>query len=56
MDYKIKLSHIRESCVLTKFPDDAQGFIASQIANNFPNHDKLYIAENDAQIELIKQQ
>lgn len=56
MDYRIKLSHIRESCVLTKLPSDAQGFIASQIAHNFVNHDKLFIVENDAQIELINQQ
>ena len=56
MDYHIKLKNINESCVLTKFPKDAQGFAICEIFSNFKNNHKIYIAENDQEIEIISSQ
>lgn len=56
MDYKIKLHHIRESCILTKTPADAHGFLAAEIAKNFTDSDLVYIAANDAEMEVIQKQ
>ena len=56
MDYKIKIKHIKESCVLTKIPKDSQGFICSEISQNFNNCDKIFIAQNDAEIEILNRQ
>ena len=56
MDYKIKLSHIRQSCVLTKTPNDAQAFLATEIAQNFAESDLVFIAKNDAEMELLQKQ
>ena len=56
MDYKIKIKHIKESCVLTKIPKDSQGFISAEISQNFNNCDKIFIAQNDAEIEIINRQ
>ena len=56
MDYKIKLSQLRESCVLVKTPADAQGFLTAEIAKNFTDSDIVFVAENDAEMELIQKQ
>lgn len=56
MDYKVKLKQIAESCVLTRIPADAQGFLAAEISKNFVSSDIIFIAENDAQIEVIYKQ
>ena len=56
MDYKIKLHHIRESCILTKTPLDAHGFLAAEIAKNFTDSDLVYVAANDAEMEVIQKQ
>ena len=39
MDYSVKLKQIRESAILKKIPQDAIGFLFSQIASNFNNSD-----------------
>ncbi len=56
MDYKTKLKNITSSTTLSKVPTDSLGFLASQISHNFSNQDKIFIAENDAQINIINQQ
>jgi len=56
MNYKIKLNHIKESCEIIRLCDDAQGFVASLLCNNFIGRDVVFIAENDAQIEVIEKQ
>jgi transcription-repair coupling factor (superfamily II helicase) len=56
MDYNIKLKNLNESCVLTKIPGDAEAFIATEIAKNFPASDLLFIAQNDAEMELVAKQ
>jgi transcription-repair coupling factor (superfamily II helicase) len=57
VDYKIKLKNIGESCVLIKTPQDSHGFLASEIAKNFEDKsDILFIAENEAEMELIRSQ
>lgn len=56
MDYKVKLKHIQESCVLTKIPEDSHAFLASEISHNFSHNDLVFIAQNDAEMELIQKQ
>ena len=56
MDYKVKLKNIRESCVLIKIPNDAQGFLAAEISKNFTNSDFVFIAKNDAEMEVMQKQ
>lgn len=56
MDYKIKLTHLRQSSVLTKTPQDAQGFLACEIAKNFAENDILFIAKNDAEMNNLHNQ
>ncbi len=56
MDYKLKLHHLRQSCVLNRTPQDARGFLSARITSNFPDSDFVFIAENDAEMELIKTQ
>ncbi len=56
MDYKVKLKQIKESCVLIKTPADAQVFLTAEIAKNFPDSDTLFIAQNDAEIEMVQKQ
>lgn len=56
MDYKVKLKNIRESCILTKTPLDAHGFLAAEISKNFAENDLVFIAQNDAEMELIRKQ
>ncbi len=56
MDYKIKLKNIGESCVLTRTPNDAHGFIASEISKNFSDSDLVFIAKNDAEMDLLQKQ
>ncbi len=56
MDYKIKLNHLRESSVLIKTPQDAHGFLTAEISKNFPNSDLVFIAKNDAQMEVLEKQ
>lgn len=56
MDYKIKLSQLRESCVLVKTPADAQGFLTAEIAKNFTDSDIVFVAENDSEMDLIQKQ
>jgi len=56
MDYKVKLKNIRESCVLIKIPNDAQGFLAAEISKNFTNSDFVFIAKNDAEMEVVQKQ
>ncbi|MBP7709795.1 MAG: transcription-repair coupling factor [Rickettsiales bacterium] len=56
MDYKIKLSQLRESCVLVKTPTDAHAFLTAEISKNFKESDLVFVAENDAEMELIQKQ
>ena len=56
MDYRIKLKHINESCEIEKLNDDAQGFVAALLCENFAAQDVVFVAENDAQMEVIAQQ
>ena len=60
MDYKVKLKNIRESCVLTKIPSDAQGFLSAEISKNFLNSangfDFVFVAKNDAEMEVVQKQ
>ncbi|MFM7558212.1 MAG: DEAD/DEAH box helicase, partial [Alphaproteobacteria bacterium] len=56
MDYKIKLKNITSSTTLIKVPSDSLGFLASMISHNFSNHDKIFIAQNDAEINILNQQ
>lgn len=56
MHYKIKLKNINKSCVLTKVPAGAQGFLTAEISKNFKENDLIFIAKDDAQIEEIKEQ
>ena len=56
MDYKIKLHHLRQSSVLTKIPQDAQGFLTCEIAKNFSDSDIVFIAKNDAEMDVINKQ
>ncbi|MBM5782129.1 MAG: transcription-repair coupling factor, partial [Pelagibacterales bacterium] len=56
MDYKVKLKQIKESCSIVKTPQDAQGFLTAQIANNFLKNDLVFVAENDAQMEVLQKQ
>jgi transcription-repair coupling factor (superfamily II helicase) len=56
MDYKIKLKNIGESCVLTRIPSDAHGFIASEISKNFSDSDLVFIAKNDAEMDFLQKQ
>ncbi len=56
MDYKVKLKNIKESCVLTKIPADAQVFLTAEIIKNFTESDALFIAQNDAEMESVQRQ
>lgn len=56
MDYKTRLKHIDGSCNIVKIEKDAVSYIASQIANNFSDNDIVLVAENQLQIEKIKNQ
>ncbi len=51
MDYKIKLKNICETSEIVRLPDDAQGFVLSQILKNFTNQDCVIVAENGLQME-----
>lgn len=51
-----KLATIHHSANLTRIPDDACGFLTSQIANNFEKQDKLFIAQNDFEMDVIASQ
>ena len=56
MDYKVKLKHIHESCVLTKTPKDAHGFLAAEISKNFQKNDFVFVASNAIEMEEIYRQ
>lgn len=56
MDYKIKLKNISKSCILSRIPNDAHGFIASEISKNFLDSDLVFIAKNDAEMDLLQKQ
>ena len=56
MDYKIQLKNITNSAILTKVPDDAHGFLAAQISQNFSQNDVVFIAKNDLEMELVQKQ
>ncbi|MBU6140071.1 MAG: transcription-repair coupling factor [Proteobacteria bacterium] len=56
MDYKIKLKNIRESCVLVKTPSDARGFLSAEVSKNFSDSDFVFVAKDDAEMELIQKQ
>lgn len=56
MHYKVKLKHINESCSLIKTPQDAQAFLSCEISQNFSDSDFVFIAQNDAEIELMQKQ
>jgi transcription-repair coupling factor (superfamily II helicase) len=51
LDYKIKLKNICETSEIVRLPDDAQGFVLSQILKNFTNQNCVIVAENDLQME-----
>ncbi len=56
MNYKTKLKHITQSHKIVNLPDDAQGFVLSNIAQNFNENDLIFIAPDEAQMEIIKGQ
>ncbi|HLD76937.1 MAG TPA: CarD family transcriptional regulator, partial [Rickettsiales bacterium] len=56
MDYKIKLKNIKESCEILRLNDDAQGFVASLIAQNVDENDIIFVAKNDVEMEIIQEQ
>lgn len=56
MDYQVKLRQIRESCILKKIPEDAIGFLLSEISKNFADSDLIYIAKDDNEMALINEQ
>ncbi len=56
MDYRLKLKHLNESCILTKTPADAQLFLTAEIAKNFPKSDLVFVAQNDAEMEVAQRQ
>ena len=56
MNYKTKLSHLNESSILIKTPEDAHGFLAAEISRNFSDSDFVFIASNDAEMEIIHKQ
>lgn len=56
MDYKVKLKNIKESCEILRINDDAQGFVTSLITQNFLQNDIIFIAKNDAEMEIINSQ
>ena len=56
MHYKIKLKNIGESCILSRTPTDAHGFLAAEISKNFPHSDIIFVATSDAEMELIQKQ
>jgi transcription-repair coupling factor (superfamily II helicase) len=51
LDYKIKLKNICETSEIVRLPNDAQGFVLSQILKNFTDQDCVIVAENDLQME-----
>ncbi len=56
MDYKTKIKYINNSHEIIRLNDDAQGFVASLIMQNFENRDFIFIAEHESQIEIIEKQ
>lgn len=56
MDYKVKIRNIKESVEFESVSDDCQGFITSLTANNFQNNDIIFIAKNDAEMNIIEKQ
>lgn len=64
MHYKIQLKNIYNSCVLTKVPKDSHAFLANEISKNFSENAKgnaggndfVFIAKNDAEMEILQQQ
>jgi len=56
MHYKTKLSHLNQSSILIKTPEDAHGFLAAEISRNFSDSDFVFIASNDAEMEIIHKQ
>jgi transcription-repair coupling factor (superfamily II helicase) len=56
MDYQVKIKQIRESCIIKKVPDDAIGFLVSQITKNFHQQDVIYIAKDDTEMAVINEQ
>ncbi|MES2961906.1 MAG: transcription-repair coupling factor [Pseudomonadota bacterium] len=56
MNYKTKLSHLQESCILIKTPEDAHGFLAAEISRNFSDSDFVFVGSNDAEMETIHKQ
>lgn len=56
MHYKIQLKNIYKSSVLTKVPKDSHAFLASEISKNFSENDVVFIAKNDAEMEVLQQQ
>lgn len=56
MDYKIKIKNINSSTEITRISNDAQGFVASLLLNNFKDNNIVFIAKNDFEIENIEKQ
>lgn len=56
MHYNLQLKNIFKSCVLTKIPADSHAFLASEISKNFSENDIVFIAKNDAEMEVLQQQ
>ena len=56
MNYKIKLQNLRQSSILTKIPQDAEVFLTAEISKNFPHSDLVFIAQNDAEMEVVQKQ
>lgn len=56
MNYKLKLKNITQNCEIIRLCDDAQGFVLSNIVENFTNRDIIIVTENAEQIELFTNQ
>jgi transcription-repair coupling factor (superfamily II helicase) len=56
LDYKVKIQTINNSCEISRLCNDAQAFITSLLSKNFSNQDLLFVAENDAEMEVFEKQ
>ena len=56
MDYKVKLKSLNSSCLLTNAPNDSLGLVISAVSQNFSKNDKIFIVENDHELETFYQQ
>ena len=56
MDYKIQIKNITNSSCLIKTCEDSYGFLTSEISQNFPKSDLLFVASSEVEMENIQKQ